>query len=286
MASETKDPSEVERMEDALAGALNVATEEGAAACVRDLARAVVRDEMERRVAVCAPPGDTERRLRMLESAMDAQVRENRVKPSTTEKLGRIEYRLKGGENTVHNILTIVESLVKRVGKLELANDSPSDVGEQPAPAPPEADDGEVEPVAYYRMAAMGAFQFWQASRPERPKEVPGNPWRPLYSHETVQRLQREKSSAEEVRDGHVYGDRPMKRRHEGRWAMAESLPVSRPHESISPSNYPLPAGAVVEVGGDGFLPRTLKVRPSPYHSWRDVWEDAVRPVEQEELGL
>ena len=77
-----------------------------------------------------------------------------------------------------------------------------------------------------------------------------------------------------------------MKRRHEGRWVMAESLPVPRPHESISPSNYPLPAGAVVEVGGDGFLPGTLKVRPSPFHSWRDVWEDAVRPVEQEELGL
>ena len=80
--------------------------------------------------------------------------------------------------------------------------------------------------------------------------------------------------------------DRPMKRRHEGRWAMAESLPVPRPHESISSSNYSLPAGAVVEVGGDGFLPGTLKVRPSPHHSWRDVWEDAVRPVEQEELGL
>ena len=78
----------------------------------------------------------------------------------------------------------------------------------------------------------------------------------------------------------------PMKRRHEGRWAMAESLPAPRPHESVSPRNYPLPAGAVVEVGGDGFLPGTLKVRPSPHHSWRDVWEGAVRPVEQEELGL
>ena len=31
-----------------------------------------------------------------------------------------------------------------------------------------------------------------------------------------------------------------MKRRYECRWAMAESLPVPRPHESISPSNYPL----------------------------------------------
>ena len=81
-------------------------------------------------------------------------------------------------------------------------------------------------------------------------------------------------------------GDRPMKRRHEGRWVMAESLPAPRPHESISPSNYPLPAGAVVEVGGDGFLPGTLKVRLSPHHSWRDVWEHTVRPVEQEELGL
>ena len=84
--------------------------------------------ELDRRVAVCVPSGDTERRMRMLESAMDAQVRENRVKPSTTEKLGRIEYRLKGGENTVHNILTIVESLVKRVEKLEIDNDSPSGV--------------------------------------------------------------------------------------------------------------------------------------------------------------
>ena len=83
-------------------------------------------------------------------------------------------------------------------------------------------------------------------------------------------------------------GDRPMKRRHEGRWAMAESLPAPRPHESVSLSNYPLPAGAVVEVRGDGLAPGTLwlKVRPSPHHSWRDVWEGAVRPVEQEELGL
>ena len=43
-------PSEVERverMENELAGALKVATEEGVAACVRDLARAVVRDEIE-----------------------------------------------------------------------------------------------------------------------------------------------------------------------------------------------------------------------------------------------
>ena len=47
MSDDTKDPSEVERMEDALAGALKVATEEGVAACVRDLARAVVRDEIE-----------------------------------------------------------------------------------------------------------------------------------------------------------------------------------------------------------------------------------------------
>ena len=79
-----------------------------------------------------------------------------------------------------------------------------------------------------------------------------------------------------------------MKRRHEGRWVMAESLPAPRPHESISPSNYPLPAGDLVEVSGDGLAPGTLwlKVRPSPHHSWRDVWEGAVRPVEQEELGL
>ena len=35
-------------MEDALAGALKVATEEGVAACVRNLARAVARDEIER----------------------------------------------------------------------------------------------------------------------------------------------------------------------------------------------------------------------------------------------
>ena len=40
--------SEVDRMEAELAGAFNVATEEGMAACVRNLARAVAREEIER----------------------------------------------------------------------------------------------------------------------------------------------------------------------------------------------------------------------------------------------
>ena len=48
--------SEVDRMEAELVGAFRVATDEGVAACVRNLARAIAREEIERAKPSDKPP--------------------------------------------------------------------------------------------------------------------------------------------------------------------------------------------------------------------------------------